>query len=206
MLFALILNLHVFFRRRVVPGANDNLTGCVALPVLASRLAETQPDDVEYVFVVTGCEEAGCGGAHALITQKQTDWDRDKTVIIGLDSISGGAFRYHQEGEIVPIPIAPWLRRLVHRVASDDDRFRELSVYHAPAGKTDIAPCLRKGYAGICLANIDLSIGVPEHYHQMSDNADNVDYDRVLDSIDLAEQIALRLVDMDCMVDITSRG
>jgi hypothetical protein len=58
-----LLNMQLVLRNQIVPGASDNLTGCVSLPVLAKRLAETKPDDVELVFVR---RLAGPGARHGL--------------------------------------------------------------------------------------------------------------------------------------------
>ena len=60
---AFLLNLDVVVRNHVVPAANDNLSGCVATLELARRLAGHLPDGIELVTVITGCEEAGAGGA-----------------------------------------------------------------------------------------------------------------------------------------------
>ena len=47
------------------------------------------------------------GGADALALAKQNQWERDKTVIIGLDGLSGGDLHYAaEEGEIFSHRIA----------------------------------------------------------------------------------------------------
>ncbi len=181
------LNMQLVLRNQIVPGASDNLTGCVSLPILARRLAEKKPDDVELVFVATGCEEAGCGGSKALA--HGMGWEQHKTVILGLDILTNGELRYKQCGEIVPLPVAPWLYDTLQEVAASDERWGKLPPFDAPAGSDDVAPFLAKGYEGVCLCCIDPAIGVSRHYHQPTDTPDNLEYDRWMDSLDFAEKL-----------------
>jgi hypothetical protein len=185
--FPLLLNLQVVFRNAIVPGASDNLTGCAALPVLAHRFAEKKPADVEMVFVATGCEEAGCGGSLALARAMQDRWDKRKTVVIAVDILCNGRLRYKQCGEIIPLPIAPWLFDTLQDVAAGDDRWGELKGFDAPAGSDDLAPFLAHGYQGVCLCCVDPELGVTRHYHLPSDTPDNVEYDDLMNSIDFSE-------------------
>jgi hypothetical protein len=181
------LNMQLVLRNQIVPGASDNLTGCVSLPVLAKRLADKKPDDVELVFVATSCEEAGCGGSLALA--RGMGWEKHKTVILGLDILTNGDLRYKQCGEILPLPVAPWLYDTLQEVAASDARWGTLPAFDAPAGSDDVAPFLAKGYEGVCLCCIDPTLGVSRHYHQPTDTPDNLEYDRWLDSIDFAEKV-----------------
>jgi hypothetical protein len=187
---AMLLNLEVAVRWRVVPGANDNLTGCAALPILARRLLVDQPADVEFVFAVTGCEETGAGGANALVAEKLAIWDPKQTTIIGVDSISGGELRCYREGEFWPHRTAPWLRKILDRVAEQDERFGGLLPYDPPAGMTDYAPFRSRGYDGLTLCRIDPSLGTPCNYHRMSDTLENLDLDSVAVAIDAVEVVA----------------
>jgi hypothetical protein len=184
-----LLNLQLLLRNEIVPGASDNLTGCVALPVLAKRLAENKPDDVELVFVATSCEEAGCGGSLSLARGMRRRWEKHKTVIVGLDILTNGELRYKQCGEIIPLSVADWLYDTMQEVAAHDPRWGKLEPFNAPAGSDDVAPFLANGYEGVCLCCIDPTIGVSRHYHQPSDTPDNIEYERWLDSIDYAEQL-----------------
>lgn len=190
------LNLQIAWRHEVVPGANDNLSGCAALPALAQRLIGEQPDDVEFVFVVTGSEEAGTGGALALARQQRVAWDIASTDILVLDSLSGGDLRLFQEGELLTQPIPSRLWQAAQRIAERDERFAEVLPFALPAGATDAWPFLVYGYAALGVGCIDAATGTPRHYHLPDDSPENLDYDQLLISIDFAELMIRKLADM----------
>lgn len=185
---AFLSNLQVVLEDQVVPGANDDLTGVVALPVLAARLAEGKPPDVELVFVATGCEEAGTGGALALASRHAEGWDRDRTVIVGLDSLANGELRlFDREGEVVQRECPRWLVAAAERVVAADPRFDEVRGFSIPVGGTDVGPFLAKGYDGICLGCVDPQLGTPRHYHLPEDTPANLDWDKISFCIDFAD-------------------
>ncbi len=121
-LAAFILNLDVVVRNQVVPAANDNLSGCVATLELAQRFAKTLPDDIELVTVITGCEEAGAGGATNLMRMVVADgrWSTTNTTVLALDTFSGGEPRLLQEGELFVKAIPPRLEALANQVCAAD--------------------------------------------------------------------------------------
>jgi len=189
-----LLNVQVIIRNEVVPGANDNLSACAALPVLAQRLSPRKPDDVELVLVVTGCEEPGTGGALALARQMRKRWDKAKTVVVAVECIGEGEFRIFHEGEILPLKPPRWLVNQAKQVATGDERFSDTTVYALPAGYTDSLAFLVRGYPSICLGRVDREVGTPTRYHLPSDSPDNLDYDRLLDSVDFIEMFVDSLV------------
>jgi len=77
-------------RKKSVPGANDNLTGCyVAMSVLRDMAArDFRFDDTEVVALLTGSEEAGLRGAKAFVKRhKEMLHDPNvETAAIGLDT------------------------------------------------------------------------------------------------------------------------
>jgi len=189
-----LLSLQVIIRNEVVPGANDNLSACAALPVLAQRLSPRKPDDVELVLVATGCEEPGTGGALALARKMRKTWDKAKTVVVAIECIGEGEFRIYHEGEIVRVSPPRWLVNQAKQVAASDERFSDTTVYVLPAGYTDSLAFLVRGYPSICLGRVDCEVGTPTRYHLASDSPDNLDYDRLLDSIDYLEMFVDSLV------------
>lgn len=192
-----ILNLQIVLTDRTVDGASDNLSGCAALTVLARRLTKSQPDDVEYVFAVTACEEAGTGGGYALARQMRSEWDPAITDILVLDNISGGDLCIFEEGEIIPRRVPRRLLNTAMEVAGGDERFERLFVFPLPAGATDAMPLLAGGYQAMGIGRVDPRLGTPRHYHLPSDTPDNLDYDELMQSIDFVERLAYRLVDAD---------
>jgi hypothetical protein len=189
-----ILNVQIAWRREVVPGANDNLSGCAALPALAERLLVKPPDDVELVFVVTGCEEAGTGGALALAQQQRELWNADNTDVLVLDSLSNGELCLFQEGELLTRPIPARFMQAVRRVAQHDARFAEVAPFAIPAGATDAWPFLVYGYRALAIGCIDAATGTPRHYHLPADSPENLDFEQLHASIDFAEQMIRQLI------------
>jgi len=187
---AFVLNMEIVLRNEIVPGANDDLSGVASLPVLARRLKDSQPDDVEYVFAVTGCEEASLGGADALARDMEGVWDKENTVILGLDGLTNGDLVFlNPEGEIIPTPVPGWLCDAVDTVARSEKRFEHVKAFEIPVGGSDVAAFLVRDYEGLCLATIDPEIGAPKHYHQPGDTPENLDMDTLMESIDFAEAL-----------------
>jgi hypothetical protein len=189
-LIPFVLLMQIVLTNRTVPGANDNLTGCAAVVLLADRLGERRPANTEFVFVLSACEEAGRGGSWALMRQMRGEWDPRITTILGLDTLSGGSLRYHVEGELAPCWPSPELLRHVATTAEGDDRFGQVTPYHAPAGATDVAPFLWHGYDGLCLTRISPASDLPPHYHIPADTAANIAPQDVREAVDFAEALA----------------
>ena len=193
---ALVLNGHVVLKDEIVPGANDNLSGSAALPVLAGRLGAKKRDDVEYVFCVTGCEEASLGGADALAREVEGTWAKDRTVFIALDSLSNGRLRFLEvEGEVRPKKVAAWISDVMARTAASDPRFEGVSGYEVPVGGSDAAAFQAHGWQAVGLTCIDPVYGPPRHYHLPTDTPDNLDMDQLMISVDFAEAVAETIVE-----------
>jgi hypothetical protein len=194
-LVAFLLALQVVLRDEVVPGANDDLSGVVALPLLAQRIKAVMPSNVEFVFVVTGCEEASLGGSDFLARAMQGVWRKDCTVIIGLDGLTNGELCYTAlEGEVAPTPISPWLESTLLEVAHSDPRFAHVRGIEVPVGGTDVGPFLLRGWTGTCLVCADPLLGVPRHYHTPEDSFANLSIEKILLSIAFAERLVHTIV------------
>lgn len=190
-LLAFGLNAQMVWRDEVVPGANDNLSAVAALPVLASRLLPRARPDVEYVFAVTGCEEASLGGGDALAHRMEGTWDKRRTVFIGMDMLTNGDLTWLQtEGEVVEVKVPAWLGETAGQVAASDPRFAGVKGFDVPVGGSDMAAFLARGWEGLCLTCVDPALGMPRHYHSPEDTPANLDMDRLMESIDFAEALA----------------
>lgn len=196
--FGFLLNMDVFLRNVQVPGANDNLTGSVALPVLAERLRHAKPDDVELVFAMTGCEEAGLGGAINMARQFRDKWDPENTLFMCMDGMSNGQLRYvGAEGEMFWLRPDPSLVRIVRDIAAsrpDYGPWRDVSPFDITIGGTDMAAFQALGYRGISFVCIDPETGGPRFYHTPDDTPANLDNDALNDSVDFVEQLALKII------------
>jgi Zn-dependent M28 family amino/carboxypeptidase len=191
---ALVSNLEIVLRDEVVPGANDNLSGAAAVVELARRLAPTKPDDVEIVFGITGCEEAGTGGAVALANRQKDHWEPFRTVIIALDSLSNGELRYFVEGEIFKVPTPPWLEKILHDVAASDSRFSSVKPYRIPSGATDALPFQANGFDAVALGCMDPTFGSPRYYHRPTDTLENLDLAQLATSVDFTEELVTAII------------
>jgi hypothetical protein len=174
---AFVLNLDVVVRNRVVPAANDNLSGCVATLELARHLRSRLPDDIELVTVITGCEEAGTGGATNLARDfvASERWSTTDTTVLALDTFSGGEPRLLQEGELVAKAIPPRLLALTNAVCEANPSLGPVTPYEIPSGATDAWPFLIAGFESVGITCIDPSLGAPRNYHLPTDDADHLD-------------------------------
>ncbi len=190
-----ILNLQMVLQNEIVPGANDDLSGVAAMPVLARRLMSDKPKNVEYVFTVTGCEEASLGGGDAMAVGKDGVWDKKKTVFIALDGLTNGELRIlNPEGEVAETPVPEWLIDAAKSVSRSEKRFNGVTEFQPPVGGSDMAALLARGWQGLCLACVDPVLGAPLHYHQPSDTPENLDLDGIMLSIDYAEKLAREII------------
>jgi hypothetical protein len=194
-LLAFVLNMDVVLRNQIVPGANDNLTAVAALPILAQRLMKDRHPDVEWVFLVTGCEEASLGGGDALARDMEGVWDKKDTVFLGLDSLTNGGLHYLEvEGEVIQKRIPEWLSRVLRRTVASDPRFQDVKGFEVPMGGSDVAAWLARGWQGVCLTCLDPKRGSPLHYHMPEDTPENLDWDQFMVSVDFAEAAARNIV------------
>jgi hypothetical protein len=187
------LNLEVVARNHVVPGAADNLSGCVAVVELARRLAPSLGPGVELVVAITGCEEAGTGGADRLARDMGGAWAKDTTTVVAIDTVTNGDLFWLEEGELSRIT-AP--ARLVEAIeaTSAEAGMPKVERYVVPTGATDALPFLVRGWEAIALTSIDREIGAPRHYHHPTDTAANVSPEELGRSIDFAERFLRRLL------------
>lgn len=190
-----LFNVDVVLRNRVVPGACDNLSGCSASVELAHRLQGRLPDDVEFVIVISGSEEAGTGGALRLAEQmmKTKEWTPQDTTVLGLDTLSNGTLRMLDEGELWPVPIPAHLEAAVLAENQARPELAPVTKYVIPTGATDVLPFLVRGFPAMSLTCIDPVIGAPRHYHRPSDSWRNMDVAQLEASIDFAERLIVRL-------------
>ncbi|NOZ85999.1 MAG: Zn-dependent exopeptidase M28 [Deltaproteobacteria bacterium] len=194
-LITFALNLDLLARNKIVPGANDDLSGVAALPVLAERFAGKKPENVEIIFTATGCEEASLGGCDSLVRDMEGTWSRKDTVFVALDCLTNGKLYYlHPEGEVVPTPVPSWLRDTISRLG-EKDGIEKVEPFQPPVGGSDIAAVLARGYDGVCLTCVQEDLGSPRYYHLPTDSPENLDMNRLMQSIDFAERLIEGIID-----------
>lgn len=184
------LNADVVARDTIVPGASDNLSGVVGGLLLAKRFLARRPDDLELVFVTTGCEEAGLGGSQALLEAHRDTWSQEDTVVLTIDGLSGGALHYFTEGEIDPIPTHPFMKGVLDRVIGQGGRFGGVTPFDIPVGGTDVIPWARAGYPALSFGRVDPELHTPRNYHLPSDTLEHFSAEETVESVDFVEAIA----------------
>jgi peptidase M28-like protein len=177
--------------RAVVPGANDNATGVVALLALARALAENPAQNLRVVLVSAGSEESFMEGMRGFMRRHASELPRDRTFVLGVDTLgSPHITAIRGEGMLKMRDYPRPALELVDSVAA------ELGVWLFPnlrlRNATDALIALKAGYTCACLGSVT-DYKAPSNYHWPSDTADNVDYDTFADGVRLIEGIVRRL-------------
>ncbi|HMJ94469.1 MAG TPA: M28 family peptidase [Thermoleophilaceae bacterium] len=171
---------------RVVPGANDNLSGVAVLVALAHELAQDSPEGVRVILLSTGSEESFMEGMQGFGRRHFAELPRDSTEFVCLECV-GSPQLCVVEGEGML------------RMRNYPERSREaLARAGAAAGieltrglrtvaATDALIALRAGYPTCTLGGVD-ETKFPSNYHWPSDIPDNLDWS----SIDGAVEVCLR--------------
>ena len=176
--------------RGVVPGANDNGTGCVALVALARAFAADPTESVRVLFLSTS-EEALCEGMGLFMDRHGHELPRDGTFFLCLDTIGSPTLTVLRgEGMLAMRDYPP---RSVELIDSEAERLGiELVPNLRLRNATDGVFPLNAGYECVSVCSVN-ELKNPSNYHWPTDTADNVDYDTVADAIRLAEGVVRRL-------------
>jgi Zn-dependent M28 family amino/carboxypeptidase len=177
-------------RDRIVPGANDNLSGVAALVALAERLRESPLNGVRAVLASCGAEEVLQGGIYGFTERHLSRLPQDRTWVLNLDTIASpalvmlegeGAFKMEDYTD-------PSFRDLVARAAE-----RVGVPLHRGArsrASTDSVIPSRAGFGTATLISWDPKTRLPSNYHLMSDTPGNVDYETVAQAVNLSYAVA----------------
>jgi Peptidase family M28 len=175
----------------VVPGANDNGTGCIAQLALARALSERPPENTRLLFLSTS-EEALCEGMGLFMERHAGELPRDRTFFLCLDTIGSPhllALRGEGMLKLREYP-APSLE-LVDSTADElgiEMPYRNLRLRNATDG---IFP-LAAGYQCVSIASCNQWKN-PSNYHWRTDTPDRVHYDTVADAVRLSEAMIRKL-------------
>jgi acetylornithine deacetylase/succinyl-diaminopimelate desuccinylase-like protein len=163
--------------RRVVPGANDNLSAVAVLVALAHELRENPPEGVRVILLSTGSEEAFMEGMQAFGRRHFPDLPRESTEFVCLECVGSPQLcvvegegmlrmRYYPESSREALARAG--------TAAGAELMRGLRTVAA----TDGLIALNAGYATCTLGGVD-DTKFPSNYHWPSDTPDNVDWSSV---------------------------
>lgn len=177
--------------RAVVPGANDNATGCAALVGIACALASDPPTCTRVILLSTGSEESFSEGMVAFGRRHFGSLPTGTTTFISLDTC-GAPHLLALEGEGF-LGIFEYPKDLLALVATTA---RELGIELKPGlrarSNTDGIVPLRAGYPTVSLTSVDRFKQIP-HYHLPTDTPEHVQWRQVADAVRLSEAVVRRL-------------
>ncbi len=173
--------------RKVVPGANDNLSSVAVLLELAHALRERPVAGVRVLLVSTGSEESSMEGMRGFIRRHRAALPVDRTEMFCLESV-GSPELIVIEGEGMLV-IRDYPERARERVA----RAARAAGIHLRRGlrlglATDGLIALRAGYPTATIASIT-KYKFPGHYHSQQDIPANISWDTVERAARLCETL-----------------
>jgi Peptidase family M28 len=174
----------------VVPGANDNGTGCVAQIGLARALAERPLENTRVLFLSTS-EEALCEGMGLFMERHAGELPVDRTFFLGLDSVgSPNLLVLRGEGMLKLREYPAESLELLDSTAEElgIELFPNLRLRNA----TDAVFPLAAGYQCVSVASCNQWKN-PSNYHWKTDTPENVDYGTVADAVRLSEAVIRKL-------------
>jgi hypothetical protein len=177
--------------RRVVDGANDNLSGVAAQVSLAGALAAQPPDNTRVILLFPGSEESFQEGMHGWWQRHRHELPRESTIFINHETVgSPKLVLLEGEGMLGITDYPDDLKTFIQGVADDLGIFlwRELRTRNA----SDSLLPLRDGYKCALFASCD-ELKAPTNYHWYSDTPANVSYGTVADMARLSLELTRRL-------------
>jgi Peptidase family M28 len=175
---------------QVVPGANDNGSGCIAQLALARALADRPPEDTRILFLSTS-EEALCEGMGLFMERHAAELPVDRTFFLCLDTVgSPHLLVLRGEGMLKLREYPPEALELLDSTAEElgIELFPNLRLRNATDG---IFP-LAAGYRCVSVASCNQWKN-PSNYHWKTDTPENVDYGTIVDAVRLSEAVIRKL-------------
>lgn len=180
-------------RMRIVPGANDNLSGVAVLAGLAARLTREPIDGLRVVLASCGAEEVLQGGIYPFVDSHLRPLDPSRTWVLNLDTV-GSPRLVLLEGEGVlwmeDYP-DPAFRDLVAGTA-EQESIPLVRGMRARSSTDSVIPA-RAGYPIATLTSFEPDTKLLSNYHLPTDTPENLDHGTVGEALDLTEALARRL-------------
>lgn len=183
--------------KKVVDGANDNLTACYMAIAIMKTLKEEgiELENTEVCALLSGSEEAGLRGAKAFAKEHKDDYNDCETIFVPMETLR----------EIDHLTIYTkdlnGLVKVDKQVAALIKKGGRAAGYEIPygtvtVGATDAAALTQEGLKAACLAALDHNL--KDYYHTRRDSYDNLDkeclgavYDIAMSTLDIYDKEGL---------------
>ncbi len=179
-------------RHRIVPGANDNLSGVAVLVAVAESLQAKPVEGVRVLLASCGAEEVLQGGVYGFVERHLTQLDPTRTTVLNIDTVgSPRLILLEGEGPVVMEDYCgPEFRDLIARVAEEAGVALRRGMRARTS--TDAVIPSHAGFPTATIASMTAWKGL-SNYHKPSDTPENVDYDTVEQAAMLAEAVVRAL-------------
>ncbi|HEX2161468.1 MAG TPA: M28 family peptidase [Thermoleophilaceae bacterium] len=180
-------------RHRIVPGANDNLSGVAALVDLAERIRERPIDGLRVVLASCGAEEVLQGGIYDFVDRHLRSLDPARTSVLNLDTV-GSPRLVLLEGEGV-LRIEEYPGRAFRDLIAESAAGSGIPLVRDQWARssTDSVIPSRAGYPTATITSFEPETKLLSNYHLPTDTPENVDFSTVRQAVDLTEALARRL-------------
>ena len=184
-------------RNRIVPGANDNLSGVAVLVGLAERLAELPVAGLKVLLVSCGSEEVLQGGIYGFGERHFPNLDREQTWMLIVDTV-GSPELIMLEGEGAVVMEDYHGRGFRDLIAGAAARAR-LPLRRGTRARTSTDAVIpsRAGYPTAALSSFDRHKAL-SNYHWPTDTPDRVNYDTVAAAAAVTEATLRELAEGPC--------
>ncbi len=164
--------------RRVVPGANDNLSSVAVLFDLAAALHERRLRSLRVLLVSTGAEESFMEGMRGFGERHFARLPRNHTQFICLECVGGPRLLLLEgEGMLRMRDYSEQTGAALLRAAGSAGVELGRGLWTVVA--TDALIALRVGYEVTQLASVDETTKFPANYHWPSDTAENLTWETI---------------------------
>lgn len=171
--------------RKVVPGANDNGTGVVALLALAERFRQEPPEGVRVILLSAGAEESFSEGLKAFGERHFPELPRESTLFVCIDTIGAPHLLLLRGEGFLRMHEYP-----ARALALFDDLAEELGISLFPnlrlRNGTDGLEPLAAGYECVSMCSCT-RLKQPGNYHWPNDTSEHVDFGTLGDGVRLTE-------------------
>lgn len=183
--------IFMYDKKRVVEGANDDLTGCFTSIAVLKFMQDNDIrfENTEVVALCTGSEEVGLRGAKDFVKKHSKEFSDVETVFIALDTIHDfdhmAIYNKDMSGVVKNNPEACNLMKEAGKIAGYDLPYRTVSL-----GATDAA-AVSKSKCGIKAASFAAMDPAPaRYYHTRLDTHENLDLKTIEAGVDICLETA----------------